>query len=97
MAAASQVVARFCFRCDEFSGTLFFCSACAHLLTRTPAEELLAPPRAHTERPLESILELVAKGHPSVTCLDDVLRVAARCSEHHDRAYARAVSDAAAP
>ena len=88
--AISSVVARFCFRCDEFSGRKRFCCFCAHHLTGSHPEELLCETDTAKLRALPSIYAMMHKNDPVVfACEADVLAAARQESENYDAGSAR--------
>jgi len=88
--AISSVVARFCFRCDEFSGRNLFCCFCAHHLTGSPPEELLCESDTAKLRALPSIYAMLHKNDPVIfACEADVLAAARQESENYDACAAR--------
>ena len=88
--AISCIVARFCFRCDEFSGRKRFCCFCVHHLTGSHPEELLCETDTAKLRALPSIYAMMHKNDPVVfACEADVLAAARQESENYDASATR--------
>ena len=89
---SSQVVARFCMRCDHFSGRHFFCKNCAYYLTSTSADILLTTATTSEERCLQDIYDMLSKGYSDMDSIQDVLKLAAQIACHHDMMASRAMN-----
>ena len=89
---SSQIVARFCMRCEHFSGKHFFCKNCAYYLTSTSAEILLTTATTPEERCLQDIHDILSKGYSDIDSIQDVLKLAAQIASYHDMIASRAMN-----
>lgn len=89
----SQIIARWCMRCDAYSHRRVFCRPCAHHLTSTPAEVLLCEDNsAHPSRTLLQIYHLMNSTAPS-TELSLILGIARNDSEYFDSIFVSSRND----